>query len=77
MALSQYFMQLCSETLVSDIRHVSELLVPGFGRPVSFCRGKMPRPEGWQHACEMVTEQFAKTNLNVVVAKWWFLVFVV
>ena len=39
---SQYDIRLCSETLVSDMRHVSELLVPGFGRPV-LCRGKMPR----------------------------------
>ena len=28
------------------MRHVSELLVPGFGRPVLFCRGKMPRARG-------------------------------
>ena len=27
-----------SETLVSDRRHMSELLVPGFGRPVLLCR---------------------------------------
>ena len=33
-ASSQYDILLCSETLVSDLRHVSELLVPGFGRPV-------------------------------------------
>ena len=26
--------------------HVSELLVPGFGRPVLSCRGKMPRARG-------------------------------
>ena len=36
----------CSETLVSDMRHVSELLVPGFGWPVLLCRGKMPRARG-------------------------------
>ena len=30
-ASSQYDMLLCSETLVSDMRHVSELLVPGYG----------------------------------------------
>ena len=34
---------LCSETLVSDMHQVSEVLVPGFGRPVLLCRGKMPR----------------------------------
>ena len=39
----QYDILLCSETLVSDLRHVSELLVPGFGRPVLLCRSKLPR----------------------------------
>ena len=42
-ASSQYDIQPCSETLVSDMRHESEVLVPGFGRPVLLCRGKMPR----------------------------------
>ena len=42
-ASSQYDILLRSETLVSDMRHVSEVLVPGFGRPVLMCRGKMPR----------------------------------
>ena len=42
-ASSQYDILLCSETLVSDIRHVSALLVPGFGRPVMLCRSKVPR----------------------------------
>ena len=37
---------LCSETLVSDMRHVSELLPPGFGRPVLLCRGRTPRARG-------------------------------
>ena len=32
-----------SETLVSDMRHVLELIVPGFGRPVLLCHGRMPR----------------------------------
>ena len=40
-ASSQYDILLCSETLVSDLRHVSELPVPGFGRPVLLCRGKL------------------------------------
>ena len=43
---SQYDILLCSETLVSDMRHMSEVLVPGFGRPVLLCRGKMPRARG-------------------------------
>ena len=45
-ASSQYDILLCSETLVSDMRHVSEVLVPGFGRPVMLYRGKMPRARG-------------------------------
>ena len=45
-ASSQYDILFCSETLVSDMRHVSELLVPGLGRPVLLCRGKMPRARG-------------------------------
>ena len=46
MASSQHDILLCSETLGSDLRHVSELLVPGFGRPVLLCRGKLPRARG-------------------------------
>ena len=46
MASSQYDILLCSETLVSDSRHVSELLVSGFGRPVLLCQGRMPRARG-------------------------------
>ena len=45
-ASSQYDILLCSETLVSDMRHVSEVLVPGFCRPVLLCRDKMPRVSG-------------------------------
>ena len=43
MASSQFDILLCSETLVSDMRQVSLLLVPGFGHPVVLCRGRMPR----------------------------------
>ena len=43
---AQYNILLCSETLVSDLCHVSELLVPGFGRPVLLCRGKLHRARG-------------------------------
>ena len=45
-AASQYDILFCSETLVSDMRHVSELLVPGYGRHVLLCWGKMPRARG-------------------------------
>ena len=39
-------MPLCSETMVSDRSHISEFLVPGFGRPVLLCRNGMPRARG-------------------------------
>ena len=45
-ASSQYDILLCTETLVSDMRHVSGLLVPGFGRHVLLCWGKIPRARG-------------------------------
>ena len=79
LASSQYDIRLCSETLVSDIRHVSELLVPGFWSPCLIVPGKdaLPRPEGWQHTYEMDMEHFANPSLSVVVAKCCFLVFVV
>ena len=45
-ASSQYDILLCSDTLVSDMRHMLELLVSGFGRPVLLCRERMPRERG-------------------------------
>ena len=42
-ASSPFDILLCSETMVSDICHVLELLVPGFGRPVVVCWGRMPQ----------------------------------
>ena len=68
-ALSRHDILLCSETSVSDIRHVSELLVPGFGRPVLLGRAGCLGPEGWRHTYEMDMEHFANPSLSVVVAK--------
>ena len=45
-ASSHYEILFNSATLVSDMRHVSELLVPGFDRPVLLCGGKMPQARG-------------------------------
>ena len=45
-ASSQFDILLCSETLVLDMRHVSELLVSGYGRPVLLCQDRMPRARG-------------------------------
>ena len=46
MASPQYDLLLCSETLVSDRRHISELLVPGFGRPLLSWGAGMPYARG-------------------------------
>ena len=74
-ALSQYDILLCSETLVSDMRHVAEVLV---SVGLSCCVGaRCLGHVGWLHTFEMVTEHFANPNLSVVVEKCWFLGFVV
>ena len=36
----------CAETLVSDMRHVSEILIPGFSKPVLLRRKSIPRAQG-------------------------------
>ena len=68
-ASSQYDILLCSETLVSDMRHVSEVLVPGFSRIVCCVGERCLGPVGWLHTFEMVTEHFANQNLSVVVSR--------
>ena len=44
----QYDILLCSENLVSDMGHMSELLVPGFAYPVLLSWGRMPRARGME-----------------------------
>ena len=61
-ASSQHDILFCSETLVSDMRHVSELLVP-VSVALSRCVGaRCLGPVGWRHTYEMVTEHFANPN---------------
>ena len=45
-AAPHYDILLCSETLVSDRRHQSELQIPGFNRPILLYRGELPRSRG-------------------------------
>ena len=45
-ASSQYDIVFCSDPFASDMRHVSQLLLPRFGRPVVLCQGRMPRVRG-------------------------------
>ena len=67
---------LCSTDLDSDMLHVSVLLVPGFGRPVLLCRGKMLRDRGMTAYVRDGYGAFDNPNLRVVVANCWFLGFV-
>ena len=45
---SRHDILFCPETLVSDMRHMSELLVSGFGRWVLLFRGKIPLALGME-----------------------------
>ena len=67
-ALTPYCVLLCSEILVSDMRHVLELLFLYLVTLCCFGAGCL-RPYGWLHTCEMDTELFANPNLSVFVAK--------
>ena len=71
-ASSQYNLLLCSETLISDRRHMSELLVPGL--VVLYCYAGMEchGPVGWLHMCEMVMGHFTNLNLSVAVVRCWY-----
>ena len=73
----QYDILFFSETLVSDMLHVSELLVPSFGSPVLLCQSKMPRARGMAAYVRDGYGAFANPNLSVFVAKCWFPGFVV
>ena len=70
MASSQFDVLLCSETLVSDMRHVSELLRFPDLVAQSCCAGAVClEPVGWLHTCEMDMELFANANLSVDIVK--------
>ena len=45
-ASKQFDILFCSETLVSDMRHVSEILIPGFKKPILLKRNSIPRAQG-------------------------------
>lgn len=45
-ASRQYDILLCSETLVSNMRHSSELLITGFKKPIMLKRDAIPRARG-------------------------------
>ena len=61
-----YDILLCSEILVSDMPHVSKLVLSEFG-PLSCCaRAGCLGPEGWRHMYNMDIEHFANPSLSVL-----------
>ena len=74
---SQYDILLCSEILVSDMRHVSEVLGPVLSTLPCCVGARCLGPMGWLHTFEMVMEHFANPNLSVVILKCWLLGLVV
>ena len=67
----------CSETFVLDMSHVSELLVPGFGRPVLLCRGMMPCARGMAAYVRDGFEAFRQPKFECGCCEMLFLGFVV
>ena len=72
-ASSQYDILLWFETLVSDMHHMSEILVPGFGRPVLLCRGKMPRARAMAAYKRDGYGAFCQPKLECGCCENWFL----
>ena len=62
-ALSQYDILLCSETLVSEIRHMSKSLVPDLVALSGGLKARCFGPERWMNTYEIVTEHFSNPNL--------------
>ena len=58
--------------MVSDRRHISELLVAGFGRPVLLCRNGMPWARGMAAYVRDGYVAFASQNLSVAVVRCWY-----
>ena len=66
----QYDIVFCSETFVSNKRHVSELLVPFFCRIV-LCRGKMPRARGMAANVRDGYGEFFIIIIIIIIKKGW------
>ena len=57
----------CSEMLVSSKRHISELMVPGFGRPIQLVR--LIDFEGWLYTCVKAFRHIDSEVMSAVVVK--------
>ena len=76
-ALSEYDILLCSETLVSDCVMFQSSWVRSPCVVVPVCCASCLVPVGWRHMCEMDMKHFTNQNLSVDVVKCWLLGFVV
>ena len=60
-ASSKFDLLFCSETLVSEYRHVSELLIPNFSKPYLLRRNSIPRALGM---CLYIRSSFSASRLS-------------
>ena len=57
---AKYDIILCSETLVSNLRHSSELMIPNFKKPILLRRNFIPRAQGM---CAYIRSSFGASRL--------------
>lgn len=63
---TNYDVLCCSETLVSEMRHISELLIPNFKKPILFRRNSIPRAQGM---CVYIRSGFNACRLTSIECK--------
>lgn len=72
-ASSQYDILLCSETLVFDVRSISELLVTGLCHHVLLCHDRISRAQGLATYVRDGYGSFVNPSSSVVVTKYLYL----
>ena len=55
----------CSETHVSSMRHISELMVPGFDRPMQLSGVRLACFDSWLYTCVMAFRYIDNTVMTV------------
>ena len=61
---SDYDVLVCAEFKVSDRRHLSELRIPGFGRPLKRLRNSTPGAQGMALYARERTRSFCQSKLE-------------
>ena len=77
MAESDYVVLVCAESKVSDRRHLSELLIPGFGCPQQRLRNSTPGAQGLALFVREGFRSFSRASWSVLATSLVCFVFVV